>query len=61
MTAREFVELVQQMRDKQKLYFKTRSSDVLLESKALERQVDLAAREYPWQRNDLLGGLEQPT
>ncbi len=38
----EFIELVAQMRAVQKNYFKTRSKDVLLESKNLERQVDAA-------------------
>ncbi len=42
MTHAEFIELVEQMRTAQKNYFKTRSKDVLIESKALERQVDAA-------------------
>ena len=40
MTAREFFDLVSDMRLKQKEYFRTRSSSVLSESKALERRVD---------------------
>lgn len=40
MTAKEFFDLVSDMRLKQKEYFRTRSSSVLSESKALERRVD---------------------
>lgn len=40
MTAKEFFILVEDMRTTQKLYFKTRRSDVLRESKMLEKQVD---------------------
>lgn len=40
MTARDFFTLVARMRDKQKEYFRTRSSSVLQESKRLEKQVD---------------------
>lgn len=40
MTAREFFDLVSDMRLKQKEYFRTRSTSVLNESKALERRVD---------------------
>lgn len=40
MTARDFFTLVTRMRDKQKEYFRTRSSSVLQESKRLEKQVD---------------------
>ncbi len=40
MTAKEFFDLVSDMRSKQKEYFRTRSSSVLSESKALERRVD---------------------
>ena len=40
MTAREFFDLVSDMREKQKEYFRTRSTSVLNESKALERRVD---------------------
>lgn len=42
MTTTEFIELVAQMRMTQKNYFKTRSKYVLEQSKALERQVDVA-------------------
>ncbi len=40
MTAREFFDLVSDMREKQREYFRTRSLSVLSESKALERRVD---------------------
>lgn len=40
MDARQFFDLVSDMRAKQKEYFRTRSSSVLRESKALEKQVD---------------------
>lgn len=37
---REFFELVREMRNAQKEYFKTRDKNVLLKSKELERKVD---------------------
>ena len=40
MTAKDFFDLVSEMRDRQKEYFRTRSTSVLNESKALERRVD---------------------
>lgn len=40
MTTGEFAYLVKKMRDAQKEYFKTRSSDSLHHSKDLEKQVD---------------------
>lgn len=40
MTPREFFNLVSNMRDKQKEYFRTRDRAVLVESKSLERKVD---------------------
>jgi hypothetical protein len=40
MNAKEFFGLVKEMRIQQKQYFKTRSSDVLRKSKALEKRVD---------------------
>lgn len=47
MTTGEFAYLVKKMRDAQKEYFKTRSSDSLRRSKDLEKQVDdvLSSRE----------------
>ena len=40
MDVKEFFDLVSEMREKQREYFRTRSSSVLSESKALERKVD---------------------
>lgn len=40
MTAREFFNLVREMRETQKGYFLTRSKDLLEKSKELEREVD---------------------
>lgn len=36
----EFIELVREMRNAQKEYFKTRDKNILLKSKELERKVD---------------------
>ena len=60
MTVGEFADLVQQMRDAQRKYFPTRSSQALAESKRLESIVDQAleereARKIPAQL-DLFGG-----
>ncbi len=40
MTARDFFNLVREMRETQKGYFLTRSTDLLSKSKELEREVD---------------------
>lgn len=40
MTAREFFNLVREMRETQRSYFLTRSKDLLSKSKELEREVD---------------------
>lgn len=40
MTTKEFMELVEEMRKKQRLYFSTRNRDVMRESQQLERRVD---------------------
>ena len=40
MTARDFFNLVREMREAQKGYFSTRSKDLLEKSKQLEREVD---------------------
>lgn len=57
MTTGEFADIVQKMREAQKQYFKTHSSEWLDRSKALEKQVDTileerSKREYernnPW-------------
>ena len=40
MTAKEFFDLVREMREAQRSYFLTRSKDLLEKSKQLEREVD---------------------
>lgn len=40
MTIQEFAELVEKMRVAQKLYFKTKAKEALIESKRLEKLVD---------------------
>lgn len=40
MDAKQFFDLVSQMREAQKMYFKTRYSDWLQKSKALEKRID---------------------
>jgi hypothetical protein len=45
MTTTELAELAKRMRDKQKEYFRTRSTAVLEESKELERRFDAAVSE----------------
>lgn len=45
MKTSDFVELVRQMRLAQKEYFKTRSRDVLIKSKCLEKRIDEALKE----------------
>lgn len=40
MNARQFFDLTAQMRAAQKEYFKTRSHDVLIQSKTLEKRID---------------------
>lgn len=42
----DFFDLVEQMRDAQKEYFRTRSKDALEHSKQLERSVDAKIRAY---------------
>ena len=50
----EFCELVKQMREAQKRYFRTRDANDLNESKRLEREVDKAIKDYVESK---LGGL----
>ena len=45
MTTGEFADIVQKMREAQKQYFKTNSSEWLDKSKALEKQVDTILEE----------------
>lgn len=52
MTAKEFFDLVSDMRSKQREYFRTRSTSVLNESKALERLVDAEIRRVNEIMND---------
>ena len=52
MTAKEFFDLVSDMRSQQKEYFRTRSTSVLNESKALERLVDAEIRRVNEIMND---------
>ena len=53
MELKEFVELVKKMREMQKEYFRTRSLNVLNQSKALERQVDNAIKTITGTDNQL--------
>lgn len=46
MKPEEFIELVRQMREMQKAYFKFRGSEMLRRSKALEAQVDAAIHQF---------------
>ncbi len=46
MSKEDFMSLVRSMRECQREYFKTRSSDALKASKRLEKQVDEAVSEY---------------
>lgn len=49
----EFVKIVYEMRKAQKEYFRTRSKEVLLQSKQLERRVDTLLAEYDNPQKDL--------
>lgn len=55
MNARQFFELVVQMRDAQKSYYRTRSRETLSLSKALESRVDAEIR-----RVELIVGRTEP-
>lgn len=56
MNARQFFELVVQMRDAQKSYYRTRSRETLSLSKALESRVDAEIR-----RVELIVGIPERT
>lgn len=56
MNARQFFELVVQMRDAQKSYYRTRSRETLSLSKALESRVDAEIR-----RVELIVGIPECT
>lgn len=51
METKDFIALVAQMRTNQKAYFKTRSYEVLNESKRLEKLVDNAIEEMTAPKN----------
>lgn len=57
MTTGEFADLVQEMRDAQKTYFRTRSNDALEKSKYLETKVDRLLEE----RRNRAEQKQQPT
>lgn len=57
MTTGEFADLVQEMRDAQKTYFRTRSNDALEKSKYLETKVDKLLEE----RRNRVEQKQQPT
>lgn len=46
MTEQQFYELVKEMREAQRAYFKTRDKSWLNKSKDLEKQVDQAIKEF---------------
>lgn len=46
MTQTDFISLVKRMREAQKLYFRTRTTEALEPAKTLERMVDGAIREF---------------
>ena len=46
MTTDEFYKLVEEMRNVQKEYFRTRDANILNESKRLEKAVDNAIKEH---------------
>ena len=54
MSNKEFIDLVAKMRKSQKDYFRTRRSDILQESKRLEKSVDNAINEL---RDGISAGL----
>lgn len=56
MTAKEFFDLVAEMREKQKEYFRTRSASALNESKTLEQRVDAEI----WRVNQVLKEKSEP-
>ena len=53
MKLEEFVSLVDQMRSAQRNYFRTRSHDVLSQSKELERRVDKAIADHKNKQKEL--------
>lgn len=53
MTESEFYQLVEQMRQAQIDYFRTRDKDCLRESKSLERKVDKQLEEFKLKQGNL--------
>lgn len=56
MTSAEFNSLVREMRNAQREYFRTRSKERLMKSKALERRVDNALSGQRTLFDDVKGG-----
>jgi hypothetical protein len=54
MTTEQFVLLVEEMRQAQVDYFRTRDKDVLVKSKSLEKKVDKAITEMKSPQQNLL-------
>lgn len=59
MEPAEFKELVRRMRECQKNYFRTRTTEALRESKSLERQVDEALSFKPSKNSPSMFGGEK--
>ncbi len=58
MTYSQFVEKVSQMRNAQRSYFRTRSHELLEQSKRLEREVDKAIDAFYNPQGDLFEGVK---
>ena len=56
MDAKSFFDLVEKMRDAQKLYFRTRDKDVLSAAKNYEKQIDAEIKRV----NDLIKEKKKP-
>lgn len=59
MTHSQFVEKVSEMRNAQKQYFRTRSSEILRRAKQLEREVDAEIARFCDPQDDLFAGREE--
>lgn len=55
--AYRFFRLVEEMRNKQKAFFRTKNQHVLTESKKLEREVDEEIK----RTNNIINGWQQPS
>lgn len=60
MTLAEFMKLVGEMREAQKLYFKSRTYDAQTAAMRLEAAVDKAMREHEGGQGKLFGDAEPP-